>query len=126
MGLDMYLYGVNDEHMPIDKQNRRTLVCYWRKANAIHRWFVENVQDGVDDCGIYIVSVEQLKELLHLAKEALASSEPANFLPTMSGFFFGGTDYGEWYREDLKHTIKTLSEIIRLDEFKLYEYHAWW
>jgi hypothetical protein len=24
-------------------------VGYWRKANAIHRWFVEHVQDGNDD-----------------------------------------------------------------------------
>ena len=25
-------------------------VGYWRKANAIHQWFVDNVQDGEDDC----------------------------------------------------------------------------
>ena len=25
-------------------------VGYWRKANAIHKWFVDNVQDGNDDC----------------------------------------------------------------------------
>ena len=25
-------------------------VGYWRKANQIHNWFVENVQDGEDDC----------------------------------------------------------------------------
>ena len=28
---------------------------YWRKANAIHRWFVENVQKGEDDCRDYYV-----------------------------------------------------------------------
>jgi hypothetical protein len=25
-------------------------VAYWRKANAIHKWFVDNCQDGVDEC----------------------------------------------------------------------------
>lgn len=25
-------------------------VGYWRKANAIHGWFVDNVQKGNDDC----------------------------------------------------------------------------
>ena len=25
-------------------------VGYWRKANAIHNWFVQNVQDGRDEC----------------------------------------------------------------------------
>lgn len=39
-------------------------VGYWRKANAIHKWFVDNVQDGVDDCDYYEVSKEQLEELL--------------------------------------------------------------
>ncbi len=28
-------------------------VMYWRKSNAIHKWFVDNVQGGVDDCGNY-------------------------------------------------------------------------
>ena len=25
-------------------------VAYWRKANAIHRWFINNIADGVDNC----------------------------------------------------------------------------
>lgn len=24
-------------------------VAYWRKANHIHNWFVQNIQDGIDD-----------------------------------------------------------------------------
>lgn len=37
---------------------------YWRKANQIHKWFVDNVQDGNDDCGRYYVSKDNLKNLL--------------------------------------------------------------
>lgn len=44
-------------------------VAYWRKANQIHAWFVENVQDGEDDCGSYMVSKESLEELLDICKE---------------------------------------------------------
>ncbi len=29
----------------------REEVLYWRKANAIHQWFVENVQGGEDHFG---------------------------------------------------------------------------
>ena len=36
---------------------------YWRKANAIHRWFVEELDEGVDNCASISVSVEQLEEL---------------------------------------------------------------
>lgn len=43
-------------------------VGYWRKANAIHRWFVDNVQGGEDDCDIYEVSKEQIEELLDICE----------------------------------------------------------
>lgn len=34
-------------------------------------------------------------------------------LPTCSGFFFGNTDYNEWYAEQIDYTIKMLTEIIK-------------
>jgi len=46
-------------------------VGYWRKANQIHKWFVDNVQDGNDDCGSYYVSREQLQELLNTVNDIL-------------------------------------------------------
>lgn len=94
MGLDMYLtrkkyIGGNYEHnevegtieissrgkkIPIDL-NKVTYVDeqvgYWRKANAIHKWFVDNVQEGNDDCKSYYLSTEQLKELLSLCKQVI-------------------------------------------------------
>jgi hypothetical protein len=40
-------------------------VGYWRKANMIHNWFVEHVQDGIDDCRYHNeVTKETLEELL--------------------------------------------------------------
>lgn len=50
-------------------------VGYWRKANQIHCWFVENVQDGIDDCGTYEVTEKQLVELLNTCKEVKAHSK---------------------------------------------------
>ena len=38
--------------------------AYWRKVNAVHKWFVDNVQRGEDDCGEYYVPNSKLKELL--------------------------------------------------------------
>lgn len=43
-------------------------VGYWRKANAIHKWFVDNIQDGKNDCDYYEVAPEQLEELLNICK----------------------------------------------------------
>jgi hypothetical protein len=45
---------------------------YWRKANAIHNWFVQNVQNGVDDCDIYLVTREQLEQLKEACEMVLA------------------------------------------------------
>jgi len=50
-------------------------IAYWRKANQIHKWFVDNVQDGEDDCGYHYVAREQLEELLKLCKQVKANSK---------------------------------------------------
>lgn len=88
-------------------------VAYWRKANAIHDWFVQNCQDGVDECQEAWVSREQLQELIDICKEVLADpSKASQLLPTRSGFFFGGTDYDDWYKQDLQYTIERLEKIL--------------
>lgn len=49
----------------------RLTAAYWRKANAIHNWFVRKVQGGEDDCGHYYVSRERLVELADLCDRLL-------------------------------------------------------
>lgn len=44
-------------------------VGYWRKANHIHKWFVDNTQGGDDRNGASDVGREQLKELLALCRK---------------------------------------------------------
>jgi len=89
--------------------------AYWRKANQIHKWFVDNVQGGEDNCGEYYVSHEKLKSLLDLVNKALAERDP-NLLPPQAGFFFGGTDIDEWYWQDLKNTKAKLDRVFALPE----------
>lgn len=50
-------------------------VMYWRKANQIHAWFVENVQGGDDDCADYCVSWERLEELLKVCEKVIKASK---------------------------------------------------
>ena len=85
MGLDMYLtkkiYIKNWEHTSKEYRSKLSLkiggkkidtkkakhveleVAYWRNANMIHQWFIENVQEGVDNCAQYYVDYQQLVEL---------------------------------------------------------------
>jgi len=101
---------------------------YWRKANAIHHWFVENVQDGEDNCKEYYVSRNQLQELLDTLKRVDQDHSLAdNILPTSEGFFFGDTDYQEWYYQDIKDTIPVLENLLSqdLEQWDFYYQSSW-
>ena len=103
-------------------------VGYWRKANAVHKWFVDNVQEGKDECQRSFVSREQLGELKKLCERVLESPDlAASLLPTASGFFFGGTDYGEFYLQDIRETVEICDRALALDrgQWDLYYQASW-
>jgi hypothetical protein len=110
----------------------------WRKANAIHEWFVQNVQDGEDNCREYYVSREQLEELLAKLGELLSikngthNGDPditiEDILPTQSGFFFGSTDYDEYYWDEVERTYEAINKILnnhKLDNFDFAYQSSW-
>ena len=54
-------------------------VGYWRKANQIHNWFVNRVQDGIDDCEYHHECTKEiLEELLATCKKVLESCTLVN------------------------------------------------
>ena len=104
-------------------------VGYWRKANAIHKWFVDKCQEGRDECQETYVSVEQLTELRDICSRVLADHSLARtLLPTASGFFFGSTDYDEWYYRDLESTVEQLNSVLNNKKFKdcSFSYRSSW
>jgi hypothetical protein len=117
MGLDMYLYRNGDEEKEIG---------YWRKANAIHKWFVDNTQDGKDECQISDVSIEQILVLYNLCKKVLKNPKRYfDLLPPQEGFFFGGIDYSDYYIEYVKDTKKILKKCLN-NPLEKYQYQASW
>ena len=139
MGLDQYLYkriyvGANYEHrkvagkielkvrdepinIDLSKVNQITESAgYWRKANQIHAWMVENIQDGADDCKEYLFDSDDRKKLYEACKQVLNHRETGEaILPTQAGFFFGSTEYDDEYYQDLQDTIEILEPT--LDDF---------
>jgi hypothetical protein len=104
-------------------------VAYWRKANHIHKWFVNNVQNGVDDCGTYPVTKEKLKALYDTVDEVMCNLELAPIkLPRAPGFFFGSQEYDEWYYEDLQYTAEVIDNILTHTDFdnEVIEYQSSW
>ena len=133
MGLDMFLYGVEyhskyDEEEDNDKSYYiMTEEIYWRKANQIHRWFVENVQNSVDNCAMYYVSKESLYKLKELCEKVLEDKELANLLlPTSNGFFFGSIEYDEWYFKDLEYTVEELNKLLKEEKYDWFKYQSSW
>lgn len=148
MGLDMYLskrtYVKRWDHQPMEKVVSVTVtrggvphpgvqpdrvsyvieeVMYWRKANAIHRWFVHEVQGDQDDCGEYRCTYEDLHRLLTSINQVLANPPAAETtLPTEVGFFFGNVDYDDGYLEKLGETHVALSRLLNEPDAELAEY----
>ena len=167
MGLDMYLYverGVYsflDEEQyeevkrfvesrvmgtPLKEDSKRPWggaysvrheVAYWRKANAIHSWFVENVQDGVDECQLSYVSLEHLESLVNSCSRVLellnpfcaeaydvndwelgkeipfrVKEEAEEILTPTGGFFFGSTDIDMYFYNTVRYTHDRLGEVL--------------
>lgn len=156
MGLDMYLERMPrcENATPYDTFTEE--VGYWRKANQIHRWFVEHVQGGVDDCDYHDEATkETLEELLDVCKRVLVSCELVNYrfdenddqilvledvkhvkdssiakelLPSVSGFFFGNTEYNERYIDDIKNTIDIITKVLETTDFEtqmIYYVSSW-
>lgn len=139
MGLDMYVtakrylweFGDNNDNAiaeAIGKQfpemagyrvkNVEVESMYWRKANAIHAWFVKNVQDGIDECQESYLDPKKLRELQIACETVLADHSQAEvLLPAQSGFFFGGTDYDEGYFDDVERTLRWLNGLLFKDAF---------
>jgi hypothetical protein len=149
MGLDMYLYakkyvsnaeylqqgdafdviaskvnatGFIKDHLFVEGQ-----VAYWRKANAIHNWFI-NLYDSEDDGSPIGLGKDNLEELQRVCAEVISNPKLAEeLLPTASGFFFGSTEYDEWYFGSVQETHDMIDNILKTipDEWS-FEYQASW
>lgn len=149
MGLDMYLsrriyiggkyerrnvsgevdIKIGDKQVKLKATDISEIVIdagYWRKANAIHEWFVKNIQDGEDDCKEYWVSIDTLRELLNVCKHIKNDHSLAKeLLPTQTGFFFGSTDYDEYYFQDIDDTIEIVEACIQYEDDSFYYQASW-
>ena len=149
MGLDMYLearkfvssYSDAEMYQNLKRQmglatgdlphsNFGTLsleVMYWRKVNAVHDWFVREVQGGEDDCKTYHVDRDKLAELLDICKRVVDNRDDQSvaeeLLPSASGFFFGSTDYDEYYYEGLLWTIEGIERILKNPAYERMDFY---
>jgi len=118
MGLDMFLAKKPKSSDKDDIYISDNELAYWRKANAIHSWFISNCAGGLDNCEPVSITKDELLELRARCFECLDNPDRANeILPVKSGFFFGSENYDEWYFRDISGTITLIDNAIESVDF---------
>lgn len=138
MGLDMYLYlskytakhfndknkdnfyppelkKLEEKHLKYNflSKQEKYQIGYWRKANAIHNFFIEQCARGEDNCQPVYVEFDKLLDLKERCEKVLNDhSKAKELLPTCCGFFFGSEEYDDWYFQDLEYTADLLNDVI--------------
>ena len=142
MGLDMYLEKRSKfAEQFIDEETGEKYydweeVAYWRKANEIHKWFIDYLGlEGNFNCEYAEVTKDDLENLIDTCKFVLGRKDKNDAikiakekLPTQEGFFFGDTEYDVYYYKHLEYTIKELERVILETDWdnEVVCYSCWW
>lgn len=84
--------------------------AYFRKVNFLYQYFAGRIEDD-ETCEVTIADVEDIisrcNAVLH--NKTLAS----DLLPTCGGFFFGSTNYDDWYISNVKDCHKQMKRLLK-------------
>jgi len=137
------------------KQERITYiveeVAYWRKFNALHKWFIDNCSENDCDSHIFvykenlnealitlkkvhnlILQSEKTKKIIFYAGDMVEiegysnEEEISDLLPTERGFFFGSTEIDEYYAEMVEETIGIFEDLLTEEDDAVFIYEASW
>jgi len=98
-------------------------VGYWRKAHQIHDWFVQNLQEGVDDCKAYYVGRVELEALHLICGQIMDTPRLAKELLPITDDHYAVSEYNEWYFEQIAYTRKMLRKILDNDKLSCYDFY---
>ena len=105
-------------------------VAYFRKVNFLLPYF--NYEENCSEVVIDKCEVEELiddcKRVINAKDTDIAESIANELLPTEAGFFFGNTDYDEWYFKDVQEVMDKFTEILNDFDFDENELimDCWW
>lgn len=149
MGLDMYLFKkAKGEDFESCKR-----IAYWRKANQVRQWIVENTNyPAKANCEYHKLSKQQIEKLIADCQKILKNNDnklAEKLMPTKGGQkidltsmipaeatlltppvidTFGSTAYDNSYFAELLNTVSTLKAALNATDFKkeeIYYYECW-
>ena len=105
-------------------------VAYFRKHNHLVEFFGYE-----DNCSNIVISKSQIEDCISACKTVLEHYGKNDFediaeemMPTSSGFFFGSTEYDEYYKDKLEDDVKQFEKILKETDWNTdqIEMHCWW
>lgn len=104
-------------------------IWWGRKENHIHQWVIDFQQlfysRNIDNTNLDYILIDP-DELLDDLGAALSDRERApEIMPTRSGFFFGPTDYDDYYFDSLTVLYDVLADDKDLGYFNTHSYFYW-
>lgn len=120
MGLDIYF-----------TRKKTNEIGYFRKVNFLVKYF-ENKGMGVENQHPLEIFKEDAEELAENCRKVLENHDLAEeLLPTREGFFFGPTEYDDWYFECVQDVLnfvedELLPEFNELDSNESIYFEIWY
>jgi hypothetical protein len=101
---------------------------YFRKVNFLIPFVESKIGRELEDCETVKLTKADLEALVERCKEVLAHHDNAvELLPTRDGFFFGSTDYDEWYFKDVQEVHDDVSDLLSTMTNRMKaSFYAWW
>ena len=92
-------------------------MAYFRKVNFLHLWVEAHVLDGREtNCDDVPMNLEQIAGLAQTCEQVLADpTKGPDVLPTGGRFFFGSTEYDDYYLDDVRDVLAACQQIISLE-----------
>lgn len=113
--MDCYCVLASQEVIEVDEKIKKKI----EKVRALAERGVGGEKDGAKD------TLEKMERKYGLTGVKV---RPEDILPTSSGFFFGSTEYDEWYYRDLENTIEQCQKVIDETDWEneVVVYHESW
>lgn len=99
--------------------------AYFRKVNFIYEYFNDIIDHDNEMC---LTDKEDIINLIAICNEVIKDNDKASLLlPTRSGFFFGSTDYDDWYYSDVKDCKTQMKALLKKvkEGDKILVYFSW-
>lgn len=100
--------------------------AYFRKVNSIYAYFADRLEDEM--C---VVTKSDIIDIMNKATQVLSEHDEEtskSLLPTQGGFFFGSTDYDDWYYQEMIDILNKFGKLLKDwtdDDDIVFVYMSW-